>query len=56
MTYAPAKFKVAMSNGLGGNYIAKYPLHHETYAPATFEIATPNGSEADAQYLTLTLG
>ena len=56
MTYAPAQFEVAMSNGLGGNCICKQemfdltltqghmkhcPLHHVTYVPAKFEVATP---------------
>ena len=55
MTYAPAKFEVAKSNGLGGDaftrkektlfdldHVAKYPLHHVAYAPAKFEVATTN--------------
>ena len=56
MTLAPAKFKVAMWNGLGvyaftrKNYltltliqiVTKYPLFHVTYAPAKFEAATSN--------------
>ena len=56
MTYAPAKFEAAMSNGLGGNaftrnisfdldqgHIKHCPLHHVTYVPAKFEVATANG-------------
>ena len=52
MTYAPAKFEAAMSNGLGGNAFtrnilrntrSKCPLHHVTYVPANFEVAIANG-------------
>ena len=58
MTYAPAKFEAAMSNGLGGNaftrniwfdldqgqgHMKHCPLHHVTYVPAKFEVATANG-------------
>ena len=54
MTYAPAKFEVATSNGFYKkiHYLAlrsrshemlpEYPLHHLTYAPAKFEVATSN--------------
>ena len=58
MTYVPAKFEVAMSNGLGGNtftrniyltltkdhgHMKHCHLHHVTYVPAKFEVATANG-------------
>ena len=56
MTYAHAKFEIAMSNCLGGNaftrnikfdqgqgHIKHCPLHHVTYVPAKFEVATANG-------------
>ena len=58
MTYAPAKFEVSMSNGLGGNTFTKNIdltltqgqghmkhclLHHVPYVPAKFEVATANG-------------
>ena len=49
MTYAPAKFKAAMLNVLGGNaftgnssfefgqgHMKHCPLHHVTYVPAKF--------------------
>ena len=53
MTYAPAKFEVATSNGLRNTFTkttlfdldlwvtqnaAQYPLHHVTYGPAKFEV------------------
>ena len=56
MTYTPAKFEVAMSNGLGGdaftrniqgdlvkNHMNHCPLLHVPYEPAKFEVATANG-------------
>ena len=53
MTYAPAKFEVNMSNGLGGNafkrniqgqgHIKHCPLNHVPYVPAKFEVGTANG-------------
>ena len=56
MTYASAKFEVAMSNGWGGNaftrknwfdqgqgHMKHCPLRHVTYVPAKFEVATANG-------------
>ena len=56
MTYAPAKFEVAMSNclekmhlqeifdlTLGQGHMKYCPLHHVTYVPAKFEVATVNG-------------
>ena len=58
MTYAHAKFEVAVSSSLGdaftGKYfltfdlkvtqnIAQYPLHYVIYAPAKLEVATSNG-------------
>ena len=53
VTYAPAKFEVHMSNGLGGDaftrkYITQYtksgqyPPHHMTDVPAEFEVDTFN--------------
>ena len=58
MTYAPATFEVAMSNGLGGNALQEIfdlsltqgqgrikhcPLHHVPYVPSKFEVAMANG-------------
>ena len=55
MTYAPAKFVVAISNGLAGNaltwiilfdlegHIKHCPLHHVTFVPAKFDVAKVNG-------------
>ena len=50
VTYAPAKFKVAASNGLGEGAltrkykvtcnVAQYHLHHVTNSPAKFGLAT----------------
>ena len=51
VTYAPAKFKVAASNGLEEGAltrkykvtcnVAQYPLYHVTYSLAKFEVAMP---------------
>ena len=58
MTYAPAKFEAAMSNGLGGAAFTRNiwfyiyqgqgrmkhcPLNHVTYGPAKFDVAMANG-------------
>ena len=58
MTYVPAKFEAAMSNGLGWNaftrniwldldqgqgHMEHWPLHHVTYVLAKFEAAVANG-------------
>ena len=58
MTYASAKFEIAMFNGLGENDLQKIfdltliqgqghmkhcHLHHVTYVPAKFEVASVNG-------------
>ena len=56
VTYAPAKFEVAISNGLGYAFtrkyitqnVAQYPLHHTTYASTKFEVATSNSLGGDA--------
>ena len=57
MTYAPAKFEVAMSNFYGGNgsiqeifdlslgqgHMKHCPLHHVPYVSSKFEVAAANG-------------
>ena len=58
MTDTPAKFEVAMSNGLreDGSRLrlkdqmkaAQYPLHHVTYTCAKFEFDMSNGLGEDA--------
>ena len=62
MTYAPVKFKVAMSNCYGEEAFTKNTLYmtkvtpnvvqcppnHMTFAPAKFEIATSNSLGEDA--------
>ena len=50
VTYAAAKFEVAISNGLGGDVtqnFAQYPLHHVAYAATKFEVATSKGLGGD---------
>ena len=63
MIYAPTKFEVTTSKGLGGDafarkYIIKLevkvtqkvtqcPLHHVTYSATRFEVATSNGLGGD---------
>ena len=60
MTYAPAKFEIAMSNSLGEDAftskymvkvtqkVAQYHPHHEALASAKFEVAMSNGLGEDA--------
>ena len=62
VTYAPLKFEVAMSNGLGGDAslrntffkpfaLTLYPLHHEAHAqllrPAVYEKNVIDGGTMD---------
>ena len=61
MTYAPVKFEVATSNGLGGYHlqekhhltlttqnVAQYPLHHVICTAAKFEATISKGLGGDA--------